>query len=72
MDRGAWQVTVHEVAKSQTQLSACMRTHTHTHTHTHTRYAPIQRAMVTFDRIHFANLVQVYVSLGLGSGCHRE
>ena len=28
MDRGAWQVTVHGVAKSQTQLST--RTHTHT------------------------------------------
>ena len=32
MDRGAWWVTVHGVAKSRTQLSA----HTHTHTHTHT------------------------------------
>ena len=32
MDRGAWRTTVHEAAKSQTQLS----THTHTHTHTHT------------------------------------
>ena len=52
--------------QSQTQLSTCV------HTHTHTQYAPIQRAMVTFDRIHFANLVQVYVSVGLGSGCHRE
>ena len=28
MDRRAWQVTVHEVTKSQTQLSR----HTHTHT----------------------------------------
>ena len=28
MDRGAWQTTVHGVAKSQTRLS----THTHTHT----------------------------------------
>ena len=32
MNRGAWWVTVHGVAKSQTCLSA----HTHTHTHTHT------------------------------------
>ena len=31
MDRGAWQVIVHGVAKSWTQLSD---THTHTHTHT--------------------------------------
>ena len=31
MGRGAWQTTVHGVAKSQTQLS----THTHTHTHAH-------------------------------------
>ena len=32
MDRGAWQTTVYEVAKSQTHW-ACMYTHTHTHTH---------------------------------------
>ena len=31
MERGAWQATVHGVAKSQTQLG--VRTHTHTHTH---------------------------------------
>ena len=31
MDRGAWQATVHRVAKSQAQLSA----HTHTHTNRH-------------------------------------
>ena len=30
MDRQAWQATVYEVTKSQTQLS---NTHTHTHTH---------------------------------------
>ena len=30
MERGDWQVTVHGVTKSQTQLSD---THTHTHTH---------------------------------------
>ena len=35
MDRGAWGITVHRVAKSQTQLS--MHTPTHTHTHTHMR-----------------------------------
>ena len=29
MNRGAWQATIHEVAKCQPQLS----THTHTHTH---------------------------------------
>ena len=31
MDRGAWQVIVHGVTKSQTQLNAHMHTHTHTH-----------------------------------------
>ena len=39
MDRGAWQATLHGVAKefdTTEQLSACARTHTHTHTHTHT------------------------------------
>ena len=38
MDRGAWQATLHGVAKefdTTEQLSACARTHTHTHTHTH-------------------------------------
>ena len=29
MDRGAWWATVHEVSKSQTQLSDYTRTHTH-------------------------------------------
>ena len=33
MDRGTWQATIHEAAKSRTQLS---NTHIHTHTHTHT------------------------------------
>ena len=32
MDREAWWVIVHGVAKSRTRLS---HTHTHTHTHTH-------------------------------------
>ena len=32
MDRGAWQTTVHGIAKSQTQLS----THTHACAHAHT------------------------------------
>ena len=38
MDRGAWQATVHRVAKSQTQLNDGVHTHTYTqiHTHTHT------------------------------------
>ena len=35
MDRGAWQASVHRVAKSQTQLSDSL---TQTHTHTHTDY----------------------------------
>ena len=33
MDRGAWQATVHGIAKSQMSMHA--HTHTHTHTHTH-------------------------------------
>ena len=36
VDWGAWQVAVHEVAKSWTQPSACVCSHTHTHTHTNT------------------------------------
>ena len=32
MDREAWRVTVHGVAKNRAQLS---NSHTHTHTHTH-------------------------------------
>ena len=31
MDRGAWQATVHRVAKSQTQLNDGVHTHTYTH-----------------------------------------
>ena len=34
--RGAWQATVHGVAKTQTLLKQ-LNTHTHTHTHTHTQ-----------------------------------
>ena len=39
MDRGAWQATVHGVAKSQIWLSTRAHTHIHTHTHTHTHQA---------------------------------
>ena len=39
MDRAAWQVTVHGVTESQTQLGMCRHTRTHTHTHTHTRFS---------------------------------
>ena len=37
MDRGAWQATVHGVAKShdaKERWSTCVHTRTHTHTHT--------------------------------------
>ena len=42
MDRGAWQATVHAVAKNhdaKTRWSTCAHTRVraHTHTHTHTR-----------------------------------
>ena len=51
MKRGAWQATVHGVAKSQIRLSNYTTTHTHTHTNaasetcsseslTHTRVPP--------------------------------
>ena len=33
MDRGAWQATIHGVAKSQTQLSHWTHTHMHVITH---------------------------------------
>ena len=33
MDRGAWQATIHGVAKSQTQLSHWTHTHTHVISH---------------------------------------
>ena len=36
MDRGAWQVTVYGVSKSQTGLSDWARTHAHTHTRSQT------------------------------------
>ena len=39
VDRGAWQATVHAVAKNhnaKTRWSMCAHTRTHTHTHTHT------------------------------------
>ena len=41
MDWGAWQATVHGVAKGQTRLT--MHKHTHTHTHTHTEYMCMYR-----------------------------
>ena len=45
-ERGAWWATVHEVAKSQTQLSnwACTHVCVHTHIHTHTHIWPCQVA----------------------------
>ena len=42
MDRGAWQTTVHVVAKSQTWLS------THTHTHTQFILAPSQNEILGY------------------------
>ena len=36
MERGAWWVIVHRIAKSQTRLSTHVRARTHTHMHTHT------------------------------------
>ena len=45
MDRGVWWSTVHGVAKSWIQLSACAHTHTHTHTHRHTHYFILLQAL---------------------------
>ena len=40
MDRGAWQATVHGVAKRRTRLSNSLPLSlSHTHTHTHVLYA---------------------------------
>ena len=36
VDRGAWWVSVHGIAKSRTRLSDKTHTHTNTHTQTHT------------------------------------
>ena len=47
MDRGAYQATVHRVAKSWTRLKQ-LRTHTHTHIHTHT-HTPDQKNASNFD-----------------------
>ena len=44
MDRGAWQATVHRVAKSWSDTTVHMHVHTYTHTHTHThRVTKIKR-----------------------------
>ena len=50
MDRGAWQATVHGVAKSQTRLSDCARTHMNIHikyTHTHMNRIKICKTIFT-------------------------
>ena len=41
IDRGAWRVTLHTVAKPQTRLSTRACAHPHTHPHTHTHQSPI-------------------------------
>ena len=53
MDRGAWQATVHRVAKSQTQLSN-VHTHIHTHTHTHEEvyYEELADEITETERTH--------------------
>ena len=48
MDRGAWWVTVHRIAKSWTWLS----THTHTHTHTSHLLEPIETHWKQTHQIH--------------------
>ena len=38
MDRGAWQATVHGIARSRTWLNDWIHARAHTHTHTHSGY----------------------------------
>ena len=57
MDRGAWQATVHRVAKNWTWLhDSTHRTYTHTHTHTHTH------TVLVF--ILYQSLFLLYLSTG--------
>ena len=61
IDRGAWWVIDHQVAKSWTQLS--LYAHTHTHTHTHTEG---WRHAVSFHHIcllHVTSCLDDYTSL---------
>ena len=53
VDTGAWQATVHRVAKSQTQLSN-VHTHIHTHTHTHEEvyYEELADEITETERTH--------------------
>ena len=49
MNRGAWGVTVHGVAKNWIRLSMCVHTHTHTYTHTHTHTLHCGELWQAFD-----------------------
>ena len=46
MGRGAWQVTVHRVTKSQTQMK---RLHTHTHTHKRERFGNTGKRFLSYS-----------------------
>ena len=77
MERGAWQATVHGVAKGQTGLNdqACTHTHTHTHTHTCTRYLHAMSSlnwdifMVVEDNMKMPGPQYVLVSIAI---CKKE
>ena len=54
-DTGIWQVAVHGVAESHTQMNV----HRHTHTHTHTKYGPtIPRGLWLILVAHQANKIE--------------
>ena len=59
LDRWAWSTTVHEAAKSWTQLEQLSHTHTHTHTHTHgLRTALCYTGMKFIPRLSFNNFAR--------------
>ena len=60
MDRGAWQATVHIVAKSPTQLRD--GAHTHIHTHTHARDIPMTGIFRHSSPLAFSRQCQLITS----------
>ena len=56
--RGAWQATVHGVAKSWTRLSVCTYTYIYEHTHTH----PSDHSYLFFKKVFVVGLGQKIAS----------
>ena len=61
MDRGAWQATVHGVAKSWTRLRDFTHTQTHTHTHTHTQAQQSTESIINVKQCTFTFYIKVHV-----------